>query len=67
MINHKYAIETKFYDNGKIEIGEIETVGFEQESRVKSKEKFDIYYTVFNTKKEAAEYRQECINEKYGE
>lgn len=67
MKNNKYAITTKFYDSGKIEIGNIEKVGFEQKSYMKEKEHYDEYYNVFNTREEAEIYRQTCIEEKYGE
>ena len=67
MKNNKYAIETKFYDDGKIDIGDIEKVGFEQESKIEKKEKFDRYYTVFNTKEKAEIYKNACLEEKYGD
>lgn len=67
MKNNKFAVETKFFDNGFIEIGNIETVGFEQESKFESREKYDYYYDVFLTKEEAEIRRQACIEEKYGE
>jgi hypothetical protein len=56
MINHKYAVETKVYDNGKVVISEPFKIDFFSESIEKKKEKYDYYFDVFPTLKDAKEF-----------
>jgi hypothetical protein len=53
MKNYKWAVETKVYNNGKIEYSKPVKVGWEVDSFAVTKEKYDYYLDVFLTKKEA--------------
>ena len=59
MINHKYAVETKVFNNGKIEISKPFEVDFSTESKQESTEKYDFYLDVFPSKKEALSFIEE--------
>lgn len=55
----KYAVETKVYDSGKVELSEVKIVANSCKSASQSNEKYDFYLDVFNSKKEALEFIQE--------
>lgn len=60
MINHKYAVETKVYNNGKVEVTKPFKVYFFSDSHEERREHFDYYLEVFSTYKEAKDFYKNC-------
>lgn len=56
----KYAIQTKVYDDGKIFVSPVYEVKDSAKDTYEQYNTFDIYVDVFNTKKEALEFKDEA-------
>jgi len=55
----KYAVETKVYDSGKVEMSEPIEVKINCMPISECRKNYDYYYDIFNSKKEALEFIQE--------
>lgn len=56
----KYAVEQKFYDNGHV-AARVLKANDNEESFQEERKSCDYYFDVFDTREEAEEYYQECL------
>lgn len=58
----KYAVTSKFYDNGHVSTSGVLTVPDDTQDFERVTATCDVYFNVFATKQEALEYIKECAN-----